>query len=81
MIQPRAPSPRKRTLKAGTIVLKNGGGISGVVKNVSDAGALVQVESVIGIPDKFTLFIEADQFKRECEIVWRLPNRIGVRFV
>ena len=81
MIERRAPLPRKRTLKAGTIVFKSGGGISGVVKNLSDSGALVQVESVIGVPDNFTLLIEADHFKRECEIVWRLPNRIGVRFV
>jgi hypothetical protein len=81
MTERRAPSPRKRTLKAGTIVFNGGGGISGVVKNLSDSGALVHIESLIGIPDKFTLFIEADQFKRKCEIVWRLPNRIGVRFV
>jgi hypothetical protein len=81
MIERRTPPPRKRTLKAGTIVFKSGGGISAVVRNLSDSGALLDVESVIGIPDKFTLFIEANQFKRECDVVWRLPNRIGVRFV
>jgi hypothetical protein len=42
---------------------------------------MLEVESVIGIPDEFTPFIEADHFKRSCRIVWRQPNRIGVRFL
>jgi hypothetical protein len=81
MIERRSVAPRRRTLKSATIALGDGGVINGVVKNLSDTGALLQVESVIGIPDTFTLYIEADHFKRECKIIRRLPNKIGVRFL
>ena len=74
-------SPRKRQLKAGTIGFNGGGGIDSIVKNLSGTGALLQVESVIGIPDQFTLFIETEKFKRDCQVVWRQPTRLGIRFV
>jgi len=74
-------SPRKRQLKAGTIGFNGGGGIDSIVKNLSGTGALLQVESVIGIPDQFTLFIETEKFKRDCQVVWRQPTRLEIRFV
>ena len=74
-------SPRKRQLKAGTIGFNGVGGIDSIVKNLSGTGALLQVESVIGIPDQFTLFIETEKFKRDCQVVWRQPTRLGIRFV
>jgi PilZ domain len=80
MVERRAPPPRKRTFKAGILEFNRGGGISGIVKNLSESGAMIEVESVIGIPDEFTLFIEADHFRRSCKVVWRQPSKIGVRF-
>ena len=74
-------SPRKRQLKAGTIGFNGGGGIDSIVKNLSDTGALLQVESIVGIPDQFTLFIESDNLKRECQVVWRQPTKLGIRFL
>jgi hypothetical protein len=68
-------------LKTATIAFNNGGKIDAVVKNLSDTGALLEVESVIGIPDTFTLYIEADHFKRQCKIIRRRQNKIGVSFV
>ena len=82
MVDRRIPSRRPRVLKAGTIVFNNGGAtISATVKNVSESGALLEVESVIGVPSQFTLVIKANDFKRECRIVWRQARRIGVRFL
>jgi PilZ domain len=73
--------PRKRTFKSGTIAFNRAAGISGIVKNISDGGAMLEVESVLGIPDDVTLVIEADHFKRECRVAWRQPTRIGVQFL
>lgn len=81
MLERRSPPPRKRVFKTATIAFAGGAAIDAVVKNLSETGALVHVESVIGIPDKFTLYIKGDHFKRECKIAWRLSNRMGVRFL
>ena len=82
MVERRIASRRKRVLKAGTIVFNNGlATISATVKNISESGALLEVESIIGVPDRFILFIKADGFKRECRIVWSQARRIGIRFL
>ena len=73
--------PRKRMFKAGTLEFNRAGAISGIVRNLSDTGAMIEVESVIGVPDDIILYIEADDFRRECKVVWRKSTRIGVRFV
>lgn len=57
-----------------------GGGISCVVRNVSDAGAALDVASPLGIPDEFDLLVEADGSRRHCRVVWRTERRIGVSF-
>ena len=72
-------APRRRTLKAGTIEF-SGGGIDCTVRNVSETGAALEVVSPLFIPDRFTLFVPSDQFKRRCHVVWRKEKRIGVEF-
>ena len=74
-------NPRRRILKSGKIGFNRGAVIDATVRNLSETGALLHVESVLDIPDDFTLLIEADNFKRQCKIVWRQPTKIGVRFV
>jgi hypothetical protein len=70
---------RRRTLKAGTIEF-GGGGIDCTVRNISETGAALEVVSPLFIPDRFTLFVPSDQFKRPCHIVWRKEKRIGIAF-
>jgi hypothetical protein len=72
-------APRRRILKARTIEL-SGGGIDCTVKNLSDTGAALEVVTPLYIPDRFTLSIRSDQFKRRCHVVWRRDKRIGVVF-
>ena len=78
MNEPRV-APRRRTLKAGTIEF-SGGGIDCTVRNISETGAALEVVSPLFIPDRFTLFVPSDQFKRPCHIVWRKEKRIGIAF-
>jgi hypothetical protein len=49
------------------------------VRNFSETGAAL--DAPVGIPEHFTLMIEADHIDVPCRIVWRKPSRIGVRFV
>lgn len=73
-------APRHRVLKAGAIEFSGGGAISCAVKNLSASGAALEVVSALDIPDRLTLCIPAEHFKRPCHIVWRKETRIGVAF-
>ena len=74
---PRAP--RRRTFKAGTIEF-GGGAIDCIVRNISETGAALEVNTPLFIPDHFTLFVPTEQLKRRCRVVWRKEKRIGVTF-
>lgn len=70
---------RHRVLKAGKILF-DGAVVDCTVRNISETGAALEVESPVGIPLKFTLLIEPDRVKRPCSVIWRKVRRIGVRF-
>ena len=72
---------RQRTLKAGSITFNRAGGIDCRVRNLSKAGAALEVASQIGIPDEFVLVIEADHLRQPCHVIWRTATRLGVEFV
>ncbi len=70
---------RKRVLSAGTNEF-GGGAIDCTVRNLSETGAALSVESPVGIPSEFNLIVAADKLKRGCKVAWRKENRIGVSF-
>lgn len=70
---------RKRILKAGTIEF-GGGAIDCTVRNLSENGAALSVETTLGIPTEFNLIVMSDHMNRSCRVVWRKANRIGVTF-
>ena len=72
-------TPRRRLLKTGRISF-GGGAIDCTVRNFSETGAALDVSSPVGIPDRFTLVIEADQRHLPCCVIWRKEKRIGVHF-
>ena len=72
-------APRRRMFKAGTIEF-GGGGMECTVKNLSDTGAALEILSPLYVPDRFTLFVPSDQFRRRCHVVWRKERRVGIAF-
>jgi hypothetical protein len=72
--------PRHRTLKAGSISFNRAAGIDCRVRNLSPAGALLEVASQLGIPDDFMLVVEIDHLKQPCHVIWRTATRMGVEF-
>jgi hypothetical protein len=64
---------RHRTLKAGSITFSR-------VRNLSPAGACLEVASQLGIPDEFVLVVEIDHVKAPCHVIWRTATRLGVEF-
>jgi hypothetical protein len=79
MVEKRAV-PRHRVLKRGTLAFSGGGGLDCTVRNISPNGARIDIANPVGVPEAFTLVIEADQFMRHCRAVWSSEQRIGVAF-
>lgn len=52
-----------------------------VVRDLSETGAKIEFDLGWVVPSTFTLFVEIDGFKVECEKVWHRGNLYGVRFV
>jgi hypothetical protein len=65
-------------LKSGIICF--GGSFDCTVRNFCGSGALLEFESTVGVPAAFELVIEAEQFRRQCRVVWVQKRRIGVAF-
>jgi hypothetical protein len=74
-------SPRLRTIKGGLIMFGSASAIECIIRNMSDTGAALEVKSLAGIPDRFTLLIRPELIKRRCYVAWRKGRRIGVAFV
>jgi len=80
MMTENRTAPRHRVLKRGTLAFNGGGGVDCTVRNISTSGARVDIANPIGLPESFTLVIEADQFMRHCHAVWSSERRIGIAF-
>lgn len=70
---------RKQTFKFGIITCSANRRILSVVKNISETGALVEVDNALEIPDEFTLAIESE-CARVCHVVWKTAKEIAVNF-
>ncbi|MDU6731839.1 MAG: PilZ domain-containing protein, partial [Bradyrhizobium sp.] len=69
--------PRKKVFKNGKITF-GGSVIDCTVRNQTVYGALLEVESPLGIPRHFVLDIAVDHLRRKCEVAWMKEKRLGV---
>ena len=52
------------------------------ITNISSGGAQLNLDQHIILPRQFSLWMTKDgKTKRECGVVWRKPENIGVRFL
>ena len=74
----RRTERRIRVLKAGRLVFNHGfSAMDCIVRNISSGGALIDVPSVIGLPEKFA-FIVAGNSPRNAKLAWRSDHLAGV---
>jgi hypothetical protein len=53
-----------------------------IVCNLSEGGAKLMIEEPTQLPTEFVLFLRPDSpIGRRCHVIWRVENKIGVRFV
>jgi PilZ domain-containing protein len=79
MMDEHRTAPRRRFLKAGRITF-GGATFDCTIRNFSENGAALEVGSPVGIPERFTLVIAADNLHLPCRVIWRKETRIGVHF-
>ena len=79
-MEERRQAQRHKTLKAGTISFNRAGAVDCRVRNLSPAGACLEVASQVGIPDEFVLVVDIDHMKAPCHVIWRTATRLGVAF-
>jgi hypothetical protein len=77
----RRKETRRRTFKAGKIMIDDKSIIDCMVRNLTYKGANLEVGSPVGIPDTFELSIPVDNLKRKCRVTWRQERKIGLQFV
>ena len=77
----RRHEPRRRMLKAAHILLnQHRSVIDCTVRNLSPAGACLNVASSVGIPQWFDVMFDGDRTVRACRLVWYKEKQIGVVF-
>jgi hypothetical protein len=53
-----------------------------ILRDVSQTGARLELSAAEQLPDEFVLGLtEAMEPRRQCQVVWRKPEVVGVRFV
>jgi hypothetical protein len=80
-MEERRKETRRRTFKAGKIIIAGKSIIDCMVRSLTYTGASLEVGSSVGIPDAFELSIPVDNLTRKCRVSWRHERRIGVQFV
>ena len=72
---------RKHALKGARIVFNRGSSsYNCTIRDLSDGGAKLVVNSVVNIPGAFDLRLDDGSPPRRCSVQWVSGNSIGVRF-
>ena len=73
---------RMKTLRGGKIIYNNKMSVNDCqIRDISDEGCRIIVESTMGIPSQFTLHILNGDIHHDCEVVWRKPDMMGVKYL
>jgi hypothetical protein len=78
-MEERRATPRLRVFKAGSIEF-DGTSVDCTIRNLSPAGAALDVGSSADIPHEVTLNIVTRQARQQGYIVWRGKRRVGFMF-
>jgi PilZ domain len=80
MLVERRAATRHRSYKSGKLVFNdNKSVLDCIIRNLSQAGALLEIPAVATVPEEFDL--HADGGVRRCKVLWRRPNRMGIKFL
>ena len=70
---------RRRVLKAGKILFAHGTcTLDCTIKNISEHGAMLQIENAVSVPDEFQLYEPTGLLLHEVRVIRRASRLIGV---
>ena len=72
---------RRKTNTRAWIYPENGGRIACIVRNISEGGALLEIEPGVELPGAFEIRIESEDLRADCEVRHRTAKGAGVYFV
>ena len=67
-------------IEEAAYVSSGGSVMSCVVRNISPAGAAIDVDNPAFVPQRFRLVMAKDSSVHDCRVVWIQKNRIGLAF-
>ena len=79
-MQERRRLHRQRTFKGGAIIFGTAPMVDCTIRNLTEAGAGLEIGAQASVPDRFTLLIKPEGRKRVCQVIWRQSGQVGVRF-
>ncbi len=72
---------RHRAFKGATLTFNRGyGALEGLVRNLSDGGALLKFGDASAVPTRFELRIAGEGSPRTARVCWRRATEVGVVF-
>lgn len=78
----RRQDARRSIARVGEIDARNGADIVYcVVTEISQSGARLVVPAQLSVPTTFRLNISTEHFVRDCRLIWRLKDQVGVEFL
>jgi hypothetical protein len=80
-MEERRKVQRMRVLKGAKIIFNQRlSSLDCIVRNLSAAGACLQLASPVGLPTTFEMSLDGDRSIRSCRVIWHTAERIGVAF-
>jgi hypothetical protein len=79
-MQERRKITRTRVLKGAKFLLGNSSTRDCVVRDLTNAGAGVEVPNTIDLPETLDLTLNGGRSFRQCRVVWRKITKTGVEF-
>lgn len=81
MARDKRKSKRRSVRYSAWLRLADGAQLECVLSDISETGARIMVDDSDVVPDRFVLILSANgAARRGCEVVWRRPQQIGVKF-
>jgi hypothetical protein len=78
-MEERRQTSRRRTYKAGMIITHDRfSTVNCLIRNVSEAGAKIEVAFPLALPGRFELLFDGSSFA--CDLIWRSQHHLGVKF-
>jgi hypothetical protein len=80
-MQDRRRVQRTRVLKRAKIILNNRSSLFDcTIINLTNVGSCAYLPSSVGIPNSFALSFDHARSSRQCLVIWRTENKLGISF-